>query len=159
MNIESNNRKIKIDDNIITLMKKYIQTSRFSKESGGLLIGRENCSDNNLIIEYITEPFPKDKRKYNRFYRRDEKHIDSYQSLYEFSFQVYAYIGEWHTHHESIPNYSKIDYENWVKIGKESPITKEFYHIIIGNKAFKIWEYDNTHQKISLINTTFWRNI
>lgn len=159
MNIETKNRKIKINSNVLFVIKKYIQTSIFSKEAGGVLIGRENYCNNNLIIEYLSEPFPKDKRKHNRFYRIDKNHIEKFQNLYNFSLQIYGYVGEWHTHPEAIPCYSKIDYDNWVKIGNEAPIKTIFYHIISGNKAFRIWAYDNTNKSLDLINTTYWREI
>jgi len=159
MNIEVNNRKIKVNNELLLIIKKHIQYKIFSREAGGILIGRENCYDNNLIIEHITQPFPNDRRALNRFYRKDKKHIEKFHQLYDSIFHVYAYVGEWHTHHESIPNYSIIDYHNWKKIGDESPIKKVFYHIISGNKAFRIWEYDSNTQKIRLINTTFWSDI
>ena len=48
-------------------MRKYIQLGAGSLEAGGILIGKENISDDNIIIRYITEPYADDKRRYNRF--------------------------------------------------------------------------------------------
>ena len=62
MKINTRDRKIKLCDNIILIMEKYIQNKRNLCEAGGIIIGRENLNNDNLIIEYITEPMPKDKR-------------------------------------------------------------------------------------------------
>ena len=60
-------RKIKITENITNLFKQYIQDGK-EPESGGILIGREDKNNGNLIIEYATYPMKKDIRKRYRFY-------------------------------------------------------------------------------------------
>ena len=38
-----------------------MQKGFFSKEAGGILIGKENKSNENIIINHITVPMPKDE--------------------------------------------------------------------------------------------------
>ena len=50
MNIVTNNRKIKICDLILNTMKKYLQVNSEDLEAGGVLIGKENMYNNDLVI-------------------------------------------------------------------------------------------------------------
>ena len=45
-----NKRKIKVCHNITHTLFEYIQKGLFSKEAGGILIGKENKSNENIII-------------------------------------------------------------------------------------------------------------
>ena len=58
-----NEKKIKLCQNVIDTMLKYIQKGFFSKEAGGILMGKENKSNENIIINHITVPMSEDKRK------------------------------------------------------------------------------------------------
>ena len=53
MVIEYGDKKIKFCNNILQVIQKYVQSERKSCEAGGILIGRENCGNSNLIIEFI----------------------------------------------------------------------------------------------------------
>ncbi len=81
--INDGSRKIKLCHNVIEVMHKYIQQGALSKEAGGILIGKENISNNNLIINNITSPMAQDHRCYNRFIRRDSCHITYFNTLYK----------------------------------------------------------------------------
>ena len=152
-----NKRKIKVCHNITHTLFEYIQKGFFSKEAGGILIGKENKSNENIIINHITVPMPKDERKHNRFIRKDKRHIELFENLYKKSDETFRYIGEWHTHPEAIPNFSEIDLNNWKKISKDSN-NNNYYHIIVGYEAIRIWEINNTLQ-VRLINTIFWKDV
>lgn len=153
-----NKGKIKICQNITHILFKYIQKKGDSKEAGGILIGKENKSNENIIINHITVPMSKDERKHNRFIRKDKRHIELFENLYKESDETFRYIGEWHTHPEAIPNFSSIDLKNWKKISKDSNGDNNYYHIIIGYEAIRMWEINNTFQ-VRLINTIFWKDV
>ena len=157
--IIANEKKIKVCQNIINTMYKYIQKDFFSKESGGILIGKENKSNENMIINHITIPLPKDKIKHNRFIRKDKGHIEIFKNFYNSSNKTLRYIGEWHTHFESVPNFSSIDLNNWKKISRNSNNGTSYYHIIIGYRAFRICTINNTESQIRLISTIFWKDV
>ena len=76
MVIEYGDKKIKFCNNILQVIQKYVQSERKSCEAGGILIGRENCGNSNLIIEFITEPMTADQRSRNRFLRKDKRHLN-----------------------------------------------------------------------------------
>ncbi|MFZ5969396.1 MAG: Mov34/MPN/PAD-1 family protein [Bacillota bacterium] len=143
--IELKNKKIKFDNSVVILMNSYRQLSLKDYEAGGILIGRENKETGNLIIEYATIPYEKDKRTRAFFYRKDKQHIEFYNKLYNENNGIYAYIGEWHTHPEDYPNYSYADIKNWGSIAKRNEDKgKIYYHVIVGNKEIRIWEYQYT---------------
>lgn len=157
--IIADGEKIKICQNVVDVMYKYIQKGFFSKESGGILIGKENKSNKNIIINDITTPMSEDKRKYNRFTRKDEGHIKIFKNLYKASDETFRYIGEWHSHPEAIPNFSNIDLNNWIKICEDSNCDQDYYHIIIGYKAVRVWTINNKGIHAKLISTIFWKDV
>ena len=156
--INVDKRKIKLLKKVIHTLFEYIQKGFFSREAGGILIGKENKSNENIIINHITVPMPKDERKHNRFIRKDKKHIELFENLYKESDETLRYVGEWHTHPEAIPNFSCIDLKNWKTISKDSKGYVKFYHIIVGYEAIRMWEINNTLQ-VRLINTIFWKDV
>lgn len=153
-----NKRKIKVCNNVKHTLLEYIQKGFFSREAGGILIGKENKSNENIIINHITVPMPKDERKHKRFIRKDKKHIELFGNLYEESDETLRYVGEWHTHPEAIPKFSCTDLKNWKKISKDSKDDVKFYHIIVGYEAIRMWEVNNTLQ-VRLINTILWKDV
>ncbi len=150
-------RTIKICGDVMSTLFKYRQIERTSSESGGVLIGRENLTNDNLIIEYLTEPMKNDKRTRTRFLRQDKGHIDYYNNLYEKYGGIYLYVGEWHTHPEDFPKYSIIDLSNWKKISKTLPKSAKQFHVIVGNKALRIWEFSRETSRAREIATYDWR--
>ena len=81
--IASEKTKIKICQSLICIFLKYIQKDSFSKEAGGILIGKENKSNENIIINHISIPMPEDERQNDRFIRKDKNHIELFKMLYE----------------------------------------------------------------------------
>lgn len=156
MVFEYQDRQIKICDNVLCNIKKYLQYDKKSCEAGGVLIGRENISNNNLIIEFATEPMRGDKRSRYRFYRNDRGHIDFYQKLYNEYRGIYVYVGEWHTHPESIPSYSGIDSSNWNIIGNDATHNTSQLHLIAGYDALRLWEFSSTTKKVNSLYTIKW---
>lgn len=145
--IQLEDRKIKICDSVIITLKKYVHARN---EAGGILIGRENIDNNNLIIEVATEPYQFDVRKRTAFLRKDRSHIDDYEELNIAHNNIYAYIGEWHTHAQLKPLYSSIDVRNWKRISTTAPNNQCQYHLITGYEVWRLWKYD-TNKKCTLI--------
>lgn len=158
MIIESDNRKIKLCNQILKIIYQYIQSGTHDTEAGGIIVGRENLSNNNLILEYVTEPLEGDVRTRRRFLRKDPGHLVYYQQLYNENDGIYAYFGEWHTHPEDVPRYSIIDLKNWKRIAKEDP--KKFqYHIIAGRKKITFWEMRQEYSKPKLLYEEKWNEV
>lgn len=145
--IIKNNKAIAINKEIIEIFKKYLQDKNYKKEAGGILVGREN--NEKISIDFATEPMKKDKRKKNRFYRKDLKHIDFFNNIREIKGNIYGYIGEWHTHYEEDPTPSSIDIENWNNILKESEEEKySTINIIVGINFINFFICDSTGIKV-----------
>ncbi|WMJ81469.1 Mov34/MPN/PAD-1 family protein [Clostridium sp. MB40-C1] len=138
--------KIKIKDEVIEILKAYRQIKKNNWEAGGMLIGYETISG-NIIIEYATKPFKKDKRSRFSFDRLDKKHNKILRSIWKTQGNIHSYIGEWHTHPESYPNYSNQDKNNWIQI-RDKMNKEKFVHIIVGNKSISLWEYNSNDKKI-----------
>lgn len=150
--IKTETKIIKIVSSVVAKMNSYRQLNKRDCEAGGILIGRENIETGNLIIEYITEPYKKDKRTRILFYRKDKKHIEFYNKLYKAHNGIYAYIGEWHTHPQDCPKYSWIDLKNWERISKmNEDKERTYYHVIVGNKEITVWEYNLRNKKAKRI--------
>lgn len=151
-------RKIKFNDDIINTIKGFRQLEPSSAESGGLLLGRENLSNNNLVVDNMTAPMPKDKRSRYRFVRKDKEHLNFFNEQYELSDGTIRYIGEWHTHPEDIPSYSSIDLKNWEEISGKSNVEDIYYHLIAGRTGLGVWMYSNKMDRPELLIKTNWEN-
>lgn len=143
MIIEDGHRKLKFDVNMLIQIKQYCQIKPNDLEAGGILAGRENISNENLIIEYLTFPASDDIRTCTKYIRRDMSHEEYFQGLYELSEGTIRYIGEWHTHPEDFPHYSYTDFCNWKKIFQQSGIDDFHYHLIAGRKEVAVWKYSD----------------
>ncbi len=146
--LNDSGRKVKITEEVINLFNRYRQTGK-ECEAGGILIGREDKNNGNLIVEYATYPMKKDIRKRYRFFRKDEGHIEYYNKIYKENNGIYAYIGEWHTHPENEPSPSIIDKNNWKRILNKKG-EGELFNVIVGIEKIRIWKCHNGN-KINLI--------
>ena len=149
--------KIKISKSVLEQIYRLRQIGRLSSESGGVLIGRQIISTGNLIIDHCTVPMPLDVCKRTRYLRKDPKHIDFFTALRKRENNIYAYIGEWHTHPERIPSYSSMDLRNWKRIGKESSMPH--LHLIAGTEAFRIWQYCPLSNSPYEVKTILWNQV
>lgn len=159
MVINDGSRNIKLCHNVIEIMYKYIQQGALSKEAGGILIGKENMSNSNLIINGITTPMNHDYSGYDRFIRRDKRHITYFNTFYNKSKHTLRYLGEWHTHPEAVPIYSSIDLKNWEKIYRGANYKNSYYHIIVGYEMVRIWKFGHMRLNPQLVGSFSWEDI
>lgn len=152
-------KRLKISEEVLQVLEKYIQKGSESLEAGGVLIGKENYSNEDLVITHVTEPFQKDKRAFNSFLRKDKAHVKHFDNLYKCFDRTLRYIGEWHTHPEAYPNYSSVDKKNWLKIKNKGPAKMDYYHLIIGYKGIRIWRLGGKEISPSLVATIQWKEI
>lgn len=157
MTFSYKNSKIKISKSVLEQIYQLRQIDSLACESGGVLIGRQIISTGNLIIDHCTFPMPLDVCKRTRYFRKDPKHIEIFTTLRQRENNIYAYVGEWHTHPELIPLYSSMDLRNWERIGKESSMSH--FHLIAGTKAFRIWQFDPTNKSACELKTILWDKI
>ena len=139
--IRANGSLLKIDNGPLALMKKYRQLKQHDKEAGGILLGRMIENSNDVIIDEVTEPGPKDKRSKFSFFR--SKSIQKIINLrWLKSNNTRNYLGEWHTHPESYPSPSTIDIIDWKNIMKKGVFYQDFlFFIIVGQVKISAWEF------------------
>lgn len=155
---EDGNRMIKVTKTVVEMIRHQLQITSDSPEAGGILVGRENVSNDNFIIEYATSPMPGDIQKRTRYIRKDKDHLIFYQDLYDRYNGIYRYVGEWHTHPEKIPRYSIMDWNNWKKIAQNDNRNEFHYHFIAGTEAIRIWKIKcRSGLCPKLICTAYWR--
>lgn len=152
------NKKIKIDINLLMRIKQYLQIHDSTVESGGILCGFVCIDTFDLLITEMTVPCEGDVLKRNRFIRKSSEHIKIYKKLYETTNKTCLYIGEWHTHAESFPVFSKMDADNWKSISKKAKCLPIQIHLIAGTRAIKIWAVCKEEIPI-LIDTLFWDDV
>jgi integrative and conjugative element protein (TIGR02256 family) len=88
----------------LSVMWKYRQMQRCSLEAGGQIFC--TFSDDGAVIRAVTEPGPTDKRGCFRFVPDRDREIVDIRRHHELGLH---YIGDWHTHPQRIPSYSRRD--------------------------------------------------
>lgn len=151
--------KVKIDDvyikvtkEVVSTMLRYTQMERLQHESGGILIGRQSLEKSVVIIEYLTTPDKKDKSTRTTFIRRDKSHQEYMDKIWKEQGNIHCYVGEWHTHPEDNPQYSNIDYNNWLRLGKNAKTDMQYYFfIIVGRKKIGMWSLDRKLKRVTKV--------
>lgn len=119
------NFEIKVTAEAIQTMEQESQNSKYV-ETGGVIVGKGNFIENNLILMAASLPGPKAIRR-RFFFQRD--HIFCQQFLDEFASNTNGeidYLGEWHKHFEVDPKPSYQDIQTMQKVAQSSN-----YHVQI----------------------------
>lgn len=152
ISIDYNDYCIKINDNILAIMSKYSQC-KSKYESGGILIGSILIEGKTIEINDCTEPIKGDKLSRCGFYRCN-KHNELLEAKWVESNYIKIYLGEWHTHPQSIPTPSYVDKQSWKRLIKdsitESPI---IIFLIIGIETIEIWIGNKIDNKLERLGS------
>lgn len=115
----------------------------FQKEIGGILVGGYDAESKCLRLTDISFPYHGDQQSRFRFFRKCDGHQEYMDQLWEESGHTKAYLGEWHTHDQTVPAPSVVDRMTWKRIAKRNHNFDECYFMIIGKKMFIIWAVIN----------------
>ena len=126
-------------NNVINFYEEYMHEYDFRIESGGIIVGYLNLADKQVIITDITTPFSEDSRGRNYFKRSEYGHQQEMDRLWHESGQKKTYLGEWHTHNQSIPVPSLVDKRDWKRIDKINKNYKQAFFVIVGLNKLKVW--------------------
>lgn len=154
LKLKSPNTAIYIEKNILLEISNYQKQGQFELESGGIIVGYYDAVESALKITDITWPQKDDIRGRYRFIRKEAGHQELMDKLWEQSGYRKSYLGEWHTHNQSRPTPSFVDYNNWKNISKRRHNFDEHFFIIIGKISSGIWVVKN--RKIQKIGE--WKN-
>lgn len=125
------------------VMLNHVQTEADAREAGGVLVGQLTTSG-TLIITRASSPGGLDLRERNFLHRLDPCH----QHFVDYMFAkdpCSNFVGDWHTHPESVPRPSWTDLEGWVgstqdQINGRIGIVWRFAYIIVGTTHLGVWE-------------------
>ena len=118
---------------VFQCIKKYSQNISLGTEMGGILIGcyRGKHAD----VSSVTHPQNNDRKLKYGFHRRIDGHQEIARKKWNRSKRVLTYLGEWHTHPESVPIPSQTDLKSWKNLVR---VCKRDMIFIIGGTQ-KIW--------------------
>lgn len=119
--------KICISQIVIDELFSHRQSHFFSKESGGMLFSND-LNDSEIEINKITTPNSFDLRKRN-YFKLDEKTAKK-EILAQFAKGLH-YLGDWHTHNESIAKPSSTDINSIHDLFAKSKHNRPFFLMLI----------------------------
>ena len=143
---------IKIPTEVIASLHEYIQNDRYKPEGGGVLLGRYILDSLDVIIDKISFPMPGDRATRTTFFRKKRVHQMIIDYEWEASQHTCTYLGEWHTHPESIPSPSCIYQFNWKrKLKKDIFDSDSLFFLIVGTSKMQLWEGLKSSKTISML--------
>ena len=117
-----------IEKDVLDALEGFRQRKRDSPESGGILLGFRRGP--HLHVVEITAPQPDDKQSRTAFHRKSEAHQKIALARWAASGSRLDYVGEWHSHPESDPMPSRVDWREWRAI--LAPRTAPMLFLILG---------------------------
>lgn len=144
-----NGKVVDVLNPVLDEIANWIQDQPFKPESGGYLIGYQHSETENISLEAASHPYTFDNRNRVRFSIRDPRH---YIFLKKARRRKSYYMGVWHTHPESVPEPSKMDWDDWRQTLKSDRTGCQYVFLIIaGYKAWRMWVGDFTTCEITEI--------
>ncbi len=132
---------IVIETAVLQILHKYRQCHHRQPEQGGVFIGEIRSP--HIVITHVTEPGPHDLASRFGFVRKKRHHQTIVDELWQTSGGYLIYLGEWHTHPESIPTPSGTDLKMIQTQFKKNKINEPFLLLIIqGTKELYVGLYD-----------------
>lgn len=132
-------RRLVLTSTAIAGMKGHVQHSASAPEAGGVLMGRHLIETDDVVVDEVTTPQEKDRRKRFSFFRSTQ-HSDVAMEKWKKSQGKVAYLGLWHTHPEKRPSPSKLDMEDWANaIRKDTFQGDHLFFIIVGIAEIGFW--------------------
>lgn len=102
---------VDIEPDVLNLLFSYEQKHYWNKEAGGVLIGKQVENQQRYIISAASVPTKYDKRSRLSFVRSACGAQPFIEERWFASSGTENYIGEWHTHPETMPFPSSTDEE------------------------------------------------
>lgn len=92
-------------------IKRFTAAPEDRLEAGGILLGCYRGP--HVEIVGCTSPMPLDRRSRYGFVRCDPGHQGAAITAWNASGRTVNFVGEWHTHPETIPSPSRVDHNTW----------------------------------------------
>lgn len=131
----------KISPEALAQMVLFRQTEPGSREAGGVLLGRHILGCRDIVIDEVTCPASADHRLRRSFHRSHAYHQQVIDARWSSSRGTCQYLGEWHTHPETFPTPSSVDFSDWRRRLRVDRFTGDaLLFIIIGTAETRVWE-------------------
>lgn len=129
-------RFVVFEPQVLSVFWKYRQRFFWQPESGGILLGRRR--GRHLEVLAATEPSPHDKRFTYFFSRGVEGHAEAAEQAWIRGGHQVDYLGEWHTHPQTIPTPSSMDRAEWCKLVQQHPDMTTLLTVVVGTKELRV---------------------
>lgn len=132
-----NDKTVDILSAIVDKLLNWVQDSIEKPESGGYIVGYEHLKTGNIILEDISVPQSNDTKTRIFFKLKDTIHklfIKSKEANKSY------YMGVWHTHPQSNPVPSSIDWNDWHETLELDKTGCDYiFFIIVGITSTRVW--------------------
>ena len=142
-----NNKVVDILSAVFDEIYKWLQTKSDKPESGGFIVGYQHKNSGNISLEAVSHPYTLDQNNRIRFNIVDPRHKIF---LKKASRKKSYYMGTWHTHPQTSPTPSSIDWEDWHASMQSDKTGSQFmFFIIAGTEEIRIWAGDSESGEIN----------
>lgn len=133
-----------ITEAALNQLRAHVQRAENQSEAGGALLGRHLLESSDLVVDEITVPQDKDKRRRFSFFRSKSHNDLANQRWHETNGKM-AYLGLWHTHPEAIPTPSQTDLNDWENASNQDAYEGDrLFFAIVGIEEIKVWSKTRT---------------
>lgn len=156
MVIEKDNKCVKISlpngkvvdvlSSVLDEIYKWIQDESDKPESGGYVVGYQHEKTGNISLEAVSHPYSLDVKNRIRFEIRDPRHNVFLKKAQK---RRSYYMGVWHTHPQTDPVPSNVDWDDWHKTMLSDKTGSQYvFFIIAGITHWHIWIGDMLSREI-----------
>jgi integrative and conjugative element protein (TIGR02256 family) len=147
---EGNRRLLTFSANVLHVFHEFRQVQAEASEAGGVLLGY--VRGDHLEVVEATRPTMWDRRLRYLFERFPNELI--VKARWRATDGKLRYLGEWHTHPESVPYPSSTDLIEWRKKAKERVDRRPLLAVIVGVDELhvRLVPSDGEQQTFALIN-------
>ena len=133
---EGNRRLLTFSTDVLQVFDEFRQVQVDASEAGGVLLGY--VRGNHLEVVEATRPTAWDRRLRFLFERFPQGHEFIVKARWGATEGKLRYLGEWHTHPESIPSPSSTDFIEWRKKAKARIDGRPMLAVIVGVDALHV---------------------
>ena len=160
MEIKGNNTCVKVGlpngkvadvlTSVLDEIGNWIQDKKGKPESGGYIVGYQHMGTGNISLEAVSVPHAKDIKTPVSFNICDPLHNSFLRKARK---QKSYYMGVWHTHPQTVPFPSDIDWADWnATIRSDITGCQYVFFIIVGTKEWRLWVGDLFTKEISEVH-------
>lgn len=120
-------------------MLAHAQHHWWNREAGGVLLGRHLLDSHDVVVDEVSTPQKSDRRSRFTFFR-SSMHEQLARHRWSEQERTSAYLGLWHTHPESDPNPSSVDWRDWQQaVSGDTFEGNRLFFPIVGTERIRVW--------------------